>query len=146
MTREVVFSDLNGLMRLYTQLHDNPMPESVNDIQLQRLWQRILSDKSYHIIVSEEDGKIVSSCVCVIIANLTHEQCPYAVVENVVTDAEYRERGLASACLEYAHSIAERENCYKMMLLTGSKLDSTLSFYEHNGYNRHDKTAFIRWL
>lgn len=33
-----------------------------------------------------------------------------------------------------------------MMLLTGSKLESTIKFYEHAGYNRNDKTAFIRWL
>jgi hypothetical protein len=29
---------------------------------------------------------------------------------------------------------------------TGSKLDSTLSFYERAGYNKNDKTAFIQWL
>ncbi len=33
-----------------------------------------------------------------------------------------------------------------MMLLTGSKLDSTLNFYENAGYNKNDKTAFIMWL
>lgn len=133
-------------MRLYTQLHDNPLPDCDNDVDLQRLWRQIVDDENHRIIVAEEDGKIVASCVCVIIPNLTHSQQPYAFVENVVTDSAYRERGLASACLEYAHSIAEREGCYKMMLLTGSKLESTLSFYERNGYNRHDKTAFIRWL
>ena len=30
------------------------------------------------------------------------------------------------------------------MLLTGSKLDSTLNFYERAGYDRHEKTAFIQ--
>ncbi len=33
-----------------------------------------------------------------------------------------------------------------MMLLTGSKSKDTLDFYEHAGYNSHDKTAFIQWL
>jgi hypothetical protein len=32
------------------------------------------------------------------------------------------------------------------MLLTGSKEQSTLDFYEHAGYNRNDKTAFIQWF
>ena len=35
---------------------------------------------------------------------------------------------------------------YKMMLLTGSKKESTLRFYENAGYNSSDKTAFIQWL
>ena len=33
-----------------------------------------------------------------------------------------------------------------MMLLTGSKEESTLRFYERAGYNSKDKTAFIQWL
>jgi GNAT superfamily N-acetyltransferase len=63
-----------------------------------------------------------------------------------VTDAAHRRRGLASACLEYAREIASKENCYKIMLMTGSKDPATLRFYERAGYNSSDKTAFIRWL
>lgn len=144
MIREITERDLGGLMELYTQLHDNPIPERTEE--LSALWRRILNDKDHHIIVAEEDGKIVSSCVCVIIPNLTHDQRPYAFVENVVTDEAYRGRGLATACLNYAREIAQKENCYKMMLLTGSKKESTLSFYERAGYNRNDKTAFIQWI
>lgn len=34
----------------------------------------------------------------------------------------------------------------KMMLLTGSKEESTLNFYRNAGYNSSDKTAFIQWI
>ena len=129
-------------MTLYMQLHDNPMPEKT--AELQALWKRILNDKDHHIIVAEEDAKIVSSCVCVIIPNLTHNQQPYAFVENVITDKEYRKQGLATACLDYAREIAVRENFYKLMLLTGSKQESTLNFYRKAGYNSEDKMAFIQ--
>lgn len=144
MIREITDKDYNGLMTLYMQLHDNPMPEETTD--LMTLWNRILYDKDHHIIVAEVDGKIVSSCVCVIIPNLTHNQQPYAFVENVITDKEYRKQGLATACLNYAREIAVGENCYKLMLLTGSKQDSTLDFYRKAGYNSEDKTAFIQWI
>lgn len=144
MIREIKGSDFDGLMQLYTQLHDNPFPEK--DDNIIALWNRILQDKQHHIIVAEEDGKIVSSCVCVIIPNLTRGQRPYAFIENVITDEQYRKRGLASSCLNFAKGLAQKENCYKMMLLTGSKDESTLHFYEHAGYNKNDKTAFIQWL
>lgn len=144
MIREISDKDYEGLMRLYMQLHNNPFPEK--DEAMTKLWNTILEDENHHIIVAEEDGKIVASCVCVIIPNLTHDQQPYAFIENVITDAEYRKRGLATACLNYAKEIALRENCYKLMLLTGSKEESTLHFYEQAGYNRKDKTAFIQWL
>lgn len=40
----------------------------------------------------------------------------------------------------------ENTNCYKIMLLTGSKKKETLNFYGNEGYNSTDKTAFIQWL
>lgn len=144
MIREIRDGDYFWLMRLYMQLHDNDFPE--RDERMEKLWKRVLDDDDHHIIVAEEDGKIVSSCVCVIIPNLTHGQRPYAFVENVITDENYRKRGLATACLDYAKEIAIKENCYKMMLLTGSKKQSTLDFYRRAGYNSEDKTAFIMWL
>ena len=84
-------------------------------------------------IVCEIDGKIVASCVCVIIPNLTRNVRPYAFVENVVTHGEYRKKGYATDCLNFAKKIAEENNCYKMMLLTGSKEESTLNFYRNAG-------------
>ena len=144
MIREITNKDFDGLMTLYMQLHDNPFPE--RDGRVDAIWQGILSDPNHHIIVAEEEGRIVSSCVCVIIPNLTRGQRPYAFIENVITDRAYRGRGLATDCLNYAREIARRENCYKMMLLTGSKEQSTLDFYTRAGYNKNDKTAFIQWL
>ena len=143
--RQVEERDLMGLLSLYNQLHDNPIPENSRD--LRALWKRILRDSNHHIIVvEEEDGKLISSCVLVIVPNLTHNQRPYALIENVITDVFCRNKGYATACLNYAKEITEKENCYKIMLLTGSKQESTLSFYEKLGYNRQDKTAFIQWL
>ena len=144
MVREARKDDLDSLLNLYLFLHEDSIPD--HDRHLEDTWELIINDKNHHIIVNEEDGMIVSSCVCVIIPNLTRNVRPYAFVENVVTHRDYREKGLASACLDYAREIARKENCYKMMLLTGSKDPKTLRFYESAGYNSSDKTAFIQWL
>ena len=144
MIREISENDLDGLLMLYTQLHGNPYPDK--DDRVMSVWEDILRDKNHHIIVAEENGVLVSSCVCVIVRNLTHDQRPYALIENVVTDQKYRKKGYATACLNFAREIAIHENCYKMMLLTGPKSEETLRFYERAGYNRRDKTAFVQWL
>lgn len=144
MVREIKESDLYGLLHLYEQLHNSEVV--INSDELSKLWNQILQDDNHHIIVVEEDGKIVSSCVCVIIPNLTHNQQPYAFIENVITDEAYRKKGLATICLNYAKEIAIAEKCYKLMLLTGSKKDATLQFYRNAGYNSEDKTAFIQWI
>ena len=113
---------------------------------LKMTWRAIMQDKNHHIIVKKLDGKIVSSCVCVIIPNLTRNIRPYAFIENVVTHSDHRGKGYATECLNYAKQIAENTNCYKIMLLTGSKKKETLNFYDNAGYNSTDKTAFIQWL
>lgn len=144
MIREARKEDLQEILELYLFLHETDIPQESE--HLMQTWDKIITDQDHHLIVCEVDGKLVASCVCVIIPNLTRNVRPYAFVENVVTHEAYRGKGYATACLDYAKQIAERQNCYKMMLLTGSKEAKTLDFYKNAGYNSSDKTAFIQWL
>lgn len=144
MIREAKKEDLKELLELYLDLHEESIPEPSD--RLSGTWEQILEDQNHHLIVNEINGKIVSSCVCVIIPNLTRNVRPYAFLENIVTHKDYRGQGLASECLEYAKQIAKDCNCYKMMLMTGSRKKETLDFYKRCGYNSTDKTAFIQWL
>ena len=143
MIREITENDYEGLMALYLHLHETEIPPFD---KAKSVFEKILADENYHIIVADEDGVIVSSCTVVIVPNLTRGIRPYARVENVVTHADHRGKGHATACLERAKEIAVREGCYNIALLTGSKSESTLKFYENAGYNRTDKTGFTMWL
>lgn len=140
--REAEKEDLEQLLELYTQMDGNRMPETLPE----QLWEEMLKDPRHHVVVAEEDGKIVSTCTVDITMNLTHGQQPFATVENVLTDVEHRGQGYATACLDYARQIAKAANCYKITLTTGSKRETTLRLYERAGYNRLDKKAFVQWL
>ena len=144
MLREAIQEDLFELLNLYLSLHEKEIPG--DSFHLQQVWSEMISDQRHHVIVKEVEGRIVSSCICVIIPNLTRGMRSYALIENVVSREEDRGKGYASACLEYAKQIAKEENCYKMMLLTGFKNESTQNFYKGAGYNSEDKTAYIQWL
>ena len=144
MVREAVKEDLDELLNLYLFLHEKNIPE--NSEHLENTWKTIIEDVNHHIVVNEINGKIVSSCVCVIIPNLTRNIRPYALIENAVINDEYRGKGYATECLNYAKKIAIKNNCYKMMLLTGTKNENTVAFYKSAGYNSDDKIAFIQWL
>ena len=69
MVREVYEHELSKVLKLYLHLHEEAVPEMTE--HLERTWNTIMQDKNHHIIVKEIDGEIVSSCVCVIIPNLT---------------------------------------------------------------------------
>ncbi len=142
--REAKTEDLSRILELYSLLFGKGMLNKTPDVV--KIWDRLMADPFYHVIVAEEDGKLVSTCSCMIIENITYDHRPYAIVDNIVTDSEYRAQGLASACLEEAKRIAEKADCIKIMLTTASKLNSTYKFYEKLGYNRQDSTAFTQWL
>lgn len=144
MIREAKKDDLTQILELYLCLHETSIPEESE--RLRNTWDKIIKDNAHHLIVCEVDDKIVSSCVCVIIQNLTRNARAYAFIENVVTHKDYRGKGYATACLAYARKIAENNECYKMMLFTGAKEPKTLEFYKNAGHNSIDKTAFIQWL
>ena len=85
MIREANKKDLDEILQLYLYLHEKSIPE--DNKHLQNTWNNIINDTNHHLIVCEIDGKIVASCVCVIIPNLTRGVRPYAFVENVVNHA-----------------------------------------------------------
>jgi GNAT superfamily N-acetyltransferase len=144
MIREVSLDDLDALQDLYRHLQpEPPLPDSE---ALRKLWFKIVADLNYHVFLGEIEGKAVTSCTLVVIKNLTHQMRPYGLIENVVTHSNYRHQGYASVILKEAVQCARENNCYKVMLLTGSKQETTLKFYEEAGFNRNDKTGFVQWL
>lgn len=142
--REVNQDDLMRLLELYLHLHETSVPEQ--NEHLTEVWERICTNPDYHLIVAEVDGKLVSSCTCIVVPNLTRGVSPYALIENVVTDVACRGRGYAGQCLAYAEELARREGCYKMMLITGSSDPKTHDFYRNAGFFSEGKTAYYKML
>ncbi len=140
--RPIARSELNDLLALYGHLHadDDPPPGAE---MADRIWQELLGSDRYRYVGAYSDGKLVSSCTLTTIPNLTRGGKPYGVIENVVTHAHFRGRGFGKAVLEDALAFAWSQGCYKVMLLTGRKDESTFRFYESAGFDRHGKQAFI---
>lgn len=140
IVRYIQKHELRELLALYKYLNKDD-PTVAENAELRSLWKEILEDKGQHYLVAEVDGKIVSSCVMVVIKNLTRGANPYALIENVVTHPDYRNKGIGTKLLKKAQEIAKEKGCYKIMLLTGRK--SAIPFYENAGFERKSKTGFI---
>jgi len=132
-------NDLPALLGLYRQLHpdEEPVPLAVARNRLEQL----LRYPGSSILVGMRGDDLVATCTLIVIPNLTRGAAPYALVENVVTDAQHRKRGYGKLVLEAAMSAAWRFGCYKVMLLTGSKNPATLRFYAEAGFEQ-SKTGF----
>lgn len=143
--RLIRYEELRCLLDLYKHF-ENGDPELEDDKALYNLWDAIFYDPNLYYIVVEKDGLLVSSCTISIIKNLTRSTRPYGLIENVVTHLEYRNLGLGKAVLKKAIEVARNNNCYKVMLLTGSKMEETLNFYKSAGFRDDIKTGFIMKL
>lgn len=143
--RKAKCTDANALKTLYFEYLTHFPPKEEQDMNL---WEHLLDkfekDENMYLLVIEEDGKVVSSVQMAIIENLTHNVRPFAVIENVVTHADYRNRGYASALLEKASEIAREHRCYKVFLETGSNKESTLNFYKKNGFEIDKKHSCLK--
>jgi ribosomal protein S18 acetylase RimI-like enzyme len=141
--RLVKKEELNSLLSLYKYLIPDDIELEI-DKEVEEHWNEILSDPNLFYIVIEEDGKIVSSCTLAVIKNLTRSARPYGLIENVVTHPDYRNKGYGTTVLNKAVEICQYKGCYKVMLMTSSKNESILGFYENAGFDKGEKTGFIK--
>ncbi|MBP3917720.1 MAG: GNAT family N-acetyltransferase [Clostridia bacterium] len=145
--RKAKSTDANDLKILYFDYLTHFPPKEEQDMMM---WQNLLDefekDEKMYLLVLEEDGKVVSSIQMAIIKSLTHNVRPFAIIENVVTHVNYRNKGYASALLEKASEIAREHKCYKISLETGSNKESTLNFYRNNGFSINEKHACLKRL
>ncbi|MDP4146046.1 MAG: GNAT family N-acetyltransferase [Bacillota bacterium] len=142
LVRIIKEDELDRLLKLYKQLHVED--EELNqDENISELWKELCEDPNTYYLGVEVNGQLVSTCVLTIIKNLTRGARPYGLIENVVTHEEHRKHGYARKALTKALEIAWDKNCYKVMLMTGSKKEETLRFYENSGFKRGEKTGFI---
>lgn len=145
--RKAKGSDADGLKVLYFEYLTHFPPKEEQNMQVwAEMLNRFEKDDNMHLLVAEEDGKVVSSVQMAIIESLTHNVSPFAVIENVVTHIDYRNKGYASALLERASEIAKDRGCYKVFLETGSNKESTLNFYRNNGFAIDEKHSCLKRL
>ena len=145
--RKANSKDAYDLKILYFEQLTRFPPKEEQDMTL---WENMLDkfekDENMHLLVLEEDGKVVSTVQMAIIESLTHNVRPFAVIENVVTHIDYRNKGYASALLDRASEIAREHRCYKISLETGSNRESTLNFYRNNGFVIDAKHSCLKRL
>lgn len=140
IVRPAAEHDLPEVLNLYRHLH--PQDPELETATAARVWSALLTSSFMTVIVAQAADGLVSSCTLAIVPNLSRGGRSYGVIENVVTHSDYRQLGLGRRVLAYALDIAWQADCYKVVLATGSKRETTLHFYEGAGFERGGKTYF----
>lgn len=137
--RTLTGSDLGSLLELYQQLDPK---DGLSAEACEAAWKEIEKNPDIRYFGAVEDGKVVSTCYAVIIPNLTRGCRGICFIENVVTDREYRNRGLGSRVIGMAVGFAKERRCYKVILQSGKARTEAHRFYERTGFDGESKKAF----
>ena len=139
--RQLHAEDIGSLIALYTQLDEINAELSFEETL--SVWKNeIEPNGSIKYFGAVENGRVVSSCYCVIIPNLTVFSRPIGFIENVVTDAGFRRQGLAKKVIGQAIEFAKEHGCYKVILQSGRKRAEAHKLYESMGFSGDTKKAF----
>jgi GNAT superfamily N-acetyltransferase len=138
--RRLEEKDLQSLLELYKQLQPDDDLTSVEDSRI--VWQEIENNPAIRYFGAIDDDKVVSSCYAVYIPNLTRNNRGICFVENVITDKDHRNQGLASKMIDMAVSFAKEKDCYKVILQSGISRSDAHRVYESKGFDGNSKKAF----
>jgi GNAT superfamily N-acetyltransferase len=130
-------SDLPRLQALYDQLHlNNYMSFRASPANLAAAFDRLARDRNHTILVADIAGKIVGTCHVIVVPHLGHALKPFAIVENVVVDADARSSGIGQHLMAAAGALARRSGCYKLALTSNIARPRAHKFYERLGWTR----------
>ena len=134
--REARSRDLERLLELYRLLEGPYSKAETANGEAGDHFTRVLLDPDQTTLVAEDYGEIVGSMVLVLIPNLAHGGAPYALVENVVVDAESQGSGIGRALMREAADRARRAGAYKLALTTNLQRSETHAFYRALGFEQ----------
>ena len=139
IVRPATEDDLPRLVELLQQLSLDdrredlgpPLPEVYLNV-----FQQLEADPGQHLLVVEDDGRIVGSVTVIVCPNLSHGGTPWAEVENMIVDDAERGRGHGEALIGEAIEIARRAGCYKLTLTSNNQRTDAHRFYERVGFKQ----------
>ncbi|HUT68385.1 MAG TPA: GNAT family N-acetyltransferase [Dehalococcoidales bacterium] len=135
--RTATEKDIPRILELYRQLAFNPPPAGApvpSMEEYRRVFNKMSAVPGYRLLVAEEDGEILGTTVLVILPGFTHGVSPFAVVEYVVVDEQYRRRGIGKLLMDYVIARSKEAGCYKIMLTSDKRREQAHQFYKSLGF------------
>lgn len=149
IVRTATEGDIPRILELYRQLAMNP--EELKSVEPdpefgKEMFREMSLLEGYHLLVAEEDGRVVGTTVLAILPGLAHGISRWGVLEFMVVDEPYRNRGIGRALTDRAAELARKAGCYKIMLGSNKKRTEAHRFYRkagfettHEGFTRYFK-------
>ena len=130
---------LPGILALYKQLVPDDEPIDIDEAN--NIWEKSEGQGIKYFIAADGD-RIVASLYIAVIPNLSRGGRSNGFIENIITDEEYRRRGIGKKLIKMAIEYGRENNCYKIVLLSSEKRKEAHLFYESCGFDGNSKRGF----
>jgi N-acetylglutamate synthase-like GNAT family acetyltransferase len=130
--RKATDRDIPRILELYEQLTEEKLDLSPDIAK--RVFSEITALPRQEFLVAEKDGRVAGTLFLQIVPNLSHNARPWAMVENMVVDSQYRRQGIGRELMRYAFSRCRGAGCYKVQLLSNKKRLEAHQFYRSLGF------------
>ena len=140
--RDMMVDDIPQLEKLYRQFWgEESSIETMN-----KQFEKLLKNESHIFLVAIENNKLIGSVMGVICGELYGDCKPFLVLENMIVDKNYRNRGVGKALVSELEKIAANRNCSQVIFVTESNRVDAVKFYESAGYSSETHVGFKKKL
>jgi len=140
--REMVADDIPELALLYKQFWNE-------DSYVEKMYIKFnkFCKTGTHVMMSAiEKDRLIGSVMGVICSDLYGSCEPFMVLENMIIDKNYRNKGVGKALIFELEKIAAQKKCTQIILVTENNRIDACKFYESAGYNPDTHKGFKKKL
>ena len=136
--RRAVEEDIPRILELYRELtittSDAESLRKPSPGDYRQVFNEIDAAQGHELLVLQYSEDVVGTLALIIVPNLSHSGCPWAIAENLIVDQRYRRQGLGRLLMEYAVTRAQQARCHKLVLTSDKRRDDAHRFYRSLGF------------
>ena len=123
--------DLDGILALQDQIYK--VKEVHGDAT--KILADLIDAHYCDVVVAKVDNKIVGSAVILYLPIPAYGK-PYAYLEGLVVDKDFRQKGIGTALLAKLVELAKSKGCYKFVGTSRFTNEDVHHFYEKSGFKK----------
>lgn len=140
--RNMEIEDMYSLSELYFQFWN----EKSNVEKMKNKFMQLQKNNSYIFLCAIEQEQLVGSIMGIICEELYGECQPFIVVENMIVDNEYRNKGIGKSLFYELENKAKEKGCTQIILVTEVDRKDACGFYESLGFSSSANKGYKKKL
>lgn len=140
--RKTKKQDLEALAELYKGFWNEKSSLS----KMKKTLNKIEKNPHYIILNAFDKDRLIGTLMAVLCDELYGNCNPFAVIEDVIVDENYRRQGVGSALMKSAETTLRKRNCKNILLITDSNRIPAQKFYESLGFPKGTHKAYKKSL